>query len=160
MHRVIGEGTLGTIQNMNFRLRTGDGQGPRAYLDRQPYFQTMPRLLVHETAVHWIDTFRYLLGDVSSVYADLRRLNPAIKGEDAGLILMDHSSGAQSLFDGNRHLDHAAKNHRLTLGEATLEGTKATLSLTGDGALHLRKFNSLTGDVLPKLGRASCRERV
>ena len=47
-----------------FRLRPGDGQGPRAYLDRQPYFQTMPRLLVVETAIHWIDTFRFLMGEV------------------------------------------------------------------------------------------------
>ena len=31
----------------------GDGQGPRAYLDRQPYFQQMPRFLIHETAIHY-----------------------------------------------------------------------------------------------------------
>ena len=49
-----------------FRLRPGDGQGPRAYLDRQPYFQTMPRLLVVETAIHWIDTFRFLMGEVDA----------------------------------------------------------------------------------------------
>ncbi|MEO0763052.1 MAG: hypothetical protein AAFZ09_14815, partial [Pseudomonadota bacterium] len=60
-----------------------DGQGPDAYHARQPYFQRMPRFLVHETAVHWIDTFRYLMGEAETVYADLRRLNPAIAGEDA-----------------------------------------------------------------------------
>ncbi len=41
-------------------------------------------LLVHETGVHWIDTFRFLLGPITAVYADLRHLNPAIAGEDAG----------------------------------------------------------------------------
>ena len=25
----------------------------------------MPRLLVYETAIHWIDTFRFLMGEVS-----------------------------------------------------------------------------------------------
>ncbi len=60
------------------RLRPGDGQGPEAYLDRQPYFQTMEKFLIHETGVHWVDTFAYLFGPAQSVYAGLRRVNPAI----------------------------------------------------------------------------------
>lgn len=143
MRAVIDTGELGDVQQMTFRLRTGDGQGPDAYLDRQPYFQTMPRLLVHETAVHWIDTFRYLLGPIEAVYADLRHLNPAVVGEDAGHVLFDVAGGVRALFDGNRHLDHAAENHRLTLGEALLEGTRGTLNLSGDGALERRAFGSL-----------------
>jgi hypothetical protein len=35
--------------------------GERAYLDRQPFFRDYPRLLIHETGVHFVDTFRYLL---------------------------------------------------------------------------------------------------
>ena len=50
--RLIGKGQLGTLHSAAFRLRPGDGQGPQAYLDRQPYFQQMPRLLVYETAIH------------------------------------------------------------------------------------------------------------
>ena len=80
---------LGTPHAVAFRLRPGDGQGPRAYLDRQPYFQQMPRLLVVETAIHWIDTFRFLMGEVAAVYARLRRVNPAIAGEDAGYIVFE-----------------------------------------------------------------------
>ncbi|MEO0744941.1 MAG: Gfo/Idh/MocA family oxidoreductase, partial [Pseudomonadota bacterium] len=129
----IDAGTIGTVLNATFRLRPGDGQGPRAYLDRQPYFQQMPRFLVHETAVHWIDTFQYLFGPVGSVYADLRRINPVIAGEDAGHVVFDHDSGVRALFDGNRLLDHAADNTRRTMGEALIEGTGGTLTLTGDG---------------------------
>ena len=44
--RMIETGQLGTLHSVAFRLRPGDGQGPRAYLDRQPYFQAMPRFLV------------------------------------------------------------------------------------------------------------------
>ncbi|MGP6088970.1 Gfo/Idh/MocA family protein [Antarctobacter jejuensis] len=136
-------GEIGEVLQVTFRLRPGDGQGPRAYLDRQPYFQQMPRFLVHETAVHWIDTFRFLLGPPSAVYADLRQMNPVIAGEDAGYILFDHANGARALFDGNRLLDHAATNTRCTMGEALAEGTTGTLTLTGDGALHLRRFGAL-----------------
>lgn len=143
-------GEIGTVHQVTFRLRPGDGQGPCAYLDRQPYFQRMPRFLVHETAVHWIETFRYLLGAPTAVYADLRHLNPVIAGEDAGVILFDFASGARALFDGNRHLDHAAQNTRCTMGEALAEGTRGTITLTGDGALHLRRFGAPTAaTILP-----------
>lgn len=139
---------VGQVHQVTFRLRPGDGQGPNAYLDRQPYFQTMERFLVHETAVHWIDTFRYLLGDPLSVYADLRRVNEVIAGEDAGYIMFDHPGGVRALFDGNRALDHAADNLRRTMGEALIEGTTATLRLLGDGSVRLRAFGTSSEAIL------------
>lgn len=133
--RLIDAGQFGTLHNVSFRLRTGDGQGPNAYLDRQPYFQAMPRLLVLETAIHYIDTFRYLMGEVSAVYAKLRRLNPVIAGEDAALITFEFANGAAGLFDGNRLNDHVATNPRRTLGEMWLEGSAGVLRLDGDAQL-------------------------
>ena len=59
----IDAGRIGTSQQMTFRLRTGDGQGEHAYRDRQPYFRTMPRLLIHETAVRYVDVFRFIVGE-------------------------------------------------------------------------------------------------
>jgi predicted dehydrogenase len=140
--RLIGAGAIGTPLQVTFRLRPGDGQGPRAYLDRQPYFQKMPRFMVHETAVHWIDTFRYLLGEPTGVLARLARLNPAIGGEDAGIVLFDFEGGARGLFDGNRLADHATGNPRRTLGEMWIEGTEGTLRLDGEGRLWLRAFGA------------------
>lgn len=137
-HRLLRAGALGEPYQISFRLRPGDGQGPRAYLDRQPYFQAMERFLVHETAIHLIDTFRYLMGEVSEVTAWLKRLNPAIAGEDAGFILLDFTAGGRGLFDGNRLVDHPADNRRLTMGEMLIEGAEAVLRLDGDGRLFLR----------------------
>ncbi len=137
--RLLETGALGEPYEITFRLRPGDGQGESAYLDRQPYFQTMERFLVHETAIHLIDTFRYLMGDVSEVYARLRRLNPVIAGEDAGIILFDFAGGTRGVFDGNRLVDHAAENHRLTMGEMLIEGSDAVLRLDGNGRLFLRR---------------------
>lgn len=140
MRDAIDAGHIGEVHQLTFRLRTGDGQGPNAYLDRQPYFQEMPQLLIHETGVHWIDTFRFLLGEPNAVYADLRRMNPVIAGEDAGYVVFDFENNVRAVFDGNRLLDHAAENHRKTLGEALLEGTQGTITLAGDGSVGLRKF--------------------
>ena len=102
----------------------------------------MERFLVHETAIHFIDTFRFLLGECEGVYAELRRLNPAIAGEDAGVIVMSHRGGARSLFDGNRLSDHVAENRRLTMGELLVEGSEGSLRLDGRGRLFRRAFGS------------------
>ena len=69
MRRCLDAGLLGTPHAISVRLRPGDGQGAAAYLERQPYFQNMPRFLVHETAIHFIDAFRFLLGEVRAVTA-------------------------------------------------------------------------------------------
>ncbi len=142
MKEEINKGTLGDIHQLTFRLRTGDGQGPKAYLERQPYFQEMKKFLIHETGVHWVDTFRYLFGKPISVYADLRQMNPYIAGEDCGYFIMEFEGGKRALFDANRHLDHKAENCRTTLGECLLEGTKGTITLYGNGKLKLREFGS------------------
>ncbi len=136
--RLMEAGAIGQPYQITFRLRPGDGQGKGAYLERQPYFQTMPRFLVHETAIHWVDTFRYLMGEVRAVHAHLTRLNPAIAGEDAGIVLFDFENGTRGLFDGNRLVDHAAQNRRLTMGEMWIEGSAGVLRLDGNGRLWLR----------------------
>ncbi|MEL6750897.1 MAG: Gfo/Idh/MocA family oxidoreductase, partial [Pseudomonadota bacterium] len=140
--RLIDDGALGDIYQTTFRLRPGDGQGANAYLDRQPYFQKMPRFLVHETAVHFIDTFRFLMGEPDWVWADLRRLNPAIMGEDAGIIIFGFNNGRRAVFDGNRLVDHAATDQRRTMGEARIEGSKAVINLSGDGEVSSRKVGT------------------
>ncbi len=137
----IAAGAIGTPYQFTFRFRPGDGQGPHAYLSRQPYFQKMPRFLVHESAVHWIDTFRYLAGEIKTVTARLIRRNPAISGEDGGIIHFEFVNGQTAIFDGNRLSDHFASNPRLTLGEMFIEGSEGRLSLNGNGKISHRRLS-------------------
>ena len=129
---------IGTPYSVGFRLRPGDGRGPNAYLSRQPYFQQMERFFVHETGVHFIDTYRYLFGEVKRVYADLHRLNPHICGEDAGIILFEFETAARGVLDANRLSDHEAENTRLTMGDMLIEGAQGVLRLDGNGRLFSR----------------------
>lgn len=101
-----------------------------------PWFREARRLVDTGRlgALHNI-SFRYLMGEVEAVYARLRRLNPAIQGEDAGLITFEFSSGAAGLFDGNRLNDHVANNPRRTMGEMWLEGAEGVLRLDGNANL-------------------------
>lgn len=139
---LLNQNLVGTVLQATFRLRPGDGQGPNAYLERQPYFRDMQNFLIHETGVHYIDVFRYLFGEPDALSADLHRLNPAIKGEDAGHFIFYYNNGLRAHFDGNRLLDHSAENTRLTMGEMLIEGTHGSLALYGNGDLQHRKHGT------------------
>ncbi|MGJ8532878.1 MAG: Gfo/Idh/MocA family protein [Alphaproteobacteria bacterium] len=137
---ILADGRLGRVVQAQFRLRPGDGATDGAYLDRQPYFRDMKQFLIRETGVHWIDVFRFLFGEPLAVSADLFRTNPVIAGEDSGTFTFQMADGARIGFDGNRTLDHVAQNRRLTMGEFLIEGSQASLKLSGDGAIELRNF--------------------
>lgn len=139
IRRIVEGGSLGDIYNVAFRMRPGDGQGPAAYLDRQPYFQQMPRFLIHETGIHMIDVFRFLAGEITGVSARLRRLNPVIAGEDAGYVIFDFAGSAAGLLDGNRLADCDARNPRLTMGEFALDAERGALRLDGHGRIFVRR---------------------
>jgi predicted dehydrogenase len=137
--RLVEAGAVGDPLDISFRLRSGDGQGPDAYLSRQPYFRTMPRFLVHETIIHLIDVFRFLFGEVAGVFARLRRLNPAIVGEDAAAVLFAFADPRRNgIVDGNRLVDHPSGDPRMTNGVLLVEGTGGQLRLDGYGRLFLR----------------------
>ena len=138
IRKELDAGRLGQVYQATFRLRPGDGQGADAYLARQPYFREQPEFLVRETAVHLIDVFRYLFGEVDEVFASLERLNPVIKGEDAGLMMMRFASGIRTVIDANRLTDHAADNSRLTMGELRIEGERGELMLDGFARIFFR----------------------
>lgn len=153
VRRLLDEGVIGLPQQLTFRFRPGDGRGPEAYLERQPYFRAMDRFLVHETVVHYTDTFRYLLGEVRAVTARLRRINPAIAGEDAGIIVYEFASSAVAILDANRTLEHDAAEPRYTQGNMLLEGDLASWRLDGAARTWLRRRGEATETLHTTFGR-------
>lgn len=55
-------------------------------LSRPAAICVYPRQLIYETSIHFIDTFRYLFGEVRHVDPHVKRLNPVIRGEDAAQV--------------------------------------------------------------------------
>lgn len=136
---ILEAGTIGdTIHTIRLQMRTGDGWGDDAYLDRQPYFQKMPRLFIYETGIHYIDVFRFLMGEISSVYARLRKLNGVIAGEDCALVLFDFENGTQGILDGNRYNEPNYPDPRYTFGRTLVEGNRGSIRLYYDGKLTVQ----------------------
>lgn len=139
LRALIDGGVLGEVFSINFCMRLGDGWQEDAYLARQPYFRDYPRLLMFETGVHFVDSFRFLLGEITSVYARLRRLNPAIRGEDSGHVVFGFENGATAVLDANRYNEPDTDDEtRYTFGTLRLDGSRGHARLHTDGRLVLK----------------------
>lgn len=131
----ISNGSLGTPVTYTFRVRKRDGAGPEPYRT-QPYFREMPRLLLYETLVHHIDTARFLYGNIGSLFARLRRVNPVIQGEDQVLLVASHENGLNGIIDGNRFLDLAPESPPLGDAQFEFENGAMRVAANGDVRLH------------------------
>jgi D-apiose dehydrogenase len=136
-----------TVFSFNFRCRMGDGWGEDAYIPRQPYFREYPKLLVYETGVHFIDTFRYLGGEIARVSAWLRRLNPVIRGEDCGLLVFEFENGTLGQWDANRYNEPNYADPRYTFGEFLVECNGGSIRLYPNGRLTTQKLGQPEAEV-------------
>lgn len=126
------------IHVLHLRMRMGDGWQEDAYMNRQPYFREMKQLLMYETGVHFIDVFRYLGGEITKVYARLKRLNTNIKGEDFSWVQLDFANGGLGFIDANRYNESTTTDARLTFGAVLLEGNKGSIRLYEDGKITIQ----------------------
>jgi D-apiose dehydrogenase len=131
---IIARGDIGRPVAYTFRTRKRDGLGDQPYT-AQPYFRTMSRLLIYETLVHHIDTARYLFGEIQSVYAHKRTVNPLTAGEDQALLMLKHADDLPGIIDGHRFLNPEPDGP--AMGEALFEGDAAALRLESTGDLYI-----------------------
>lgn len=128
------------LYSIYWRMRMGDGWQPDAYLSRQPYFRTYPRLLIYETGVHLIDVVRYLTGsEVHTVQAHLSKRNQDIAGEDSGLVVLGMDNGCRATLDMSRYNESRYANPRYTFADSLrLDLNGGSLELLGDGTLWVK----------------------
>ena len=144
--RILDSGMLGSVRNLSFDWRTGDGNGPEPYA-AQPYFRQMPRLLIYESLVHILDTFRFLAGELRVTKCETRRMNPVIVGEDWAEIGIAFDTGPSGFIHGDRQTGPMPAP--VAMGSMTIEGERATLRMAGDGCLFLGKAGEAEEEKLP-----------
>ncbi|MFK0164197.1 Gfo/Idh/MocA family protein [Rhizobium sp. NPDC090279] len=116
----------------------------------QPYLAEGERFIIEDLGIHTLDIARFILGDVASLTARTRRVNPNIKGEDVATILLDHENGATSIVD----VSYASKLSKEPFPETLIEldGTKGTIRLSQGYRLEVNGADGVTvSDASPQL---------
>lgn len=130
--RLIDEGVIGRPLTYSFRHRQRDGLGDHPY-PNQPYFAQMPRLLIHETLIHPIDTARFLFGPIDSVFARTRRVNDLIVGEDRAVLSIMHETKVDGIIDGQRFNNPEPPGP--AMGDSIFEGDEGALRVLATGEI-------------------------
>jgi len=116
----------------------------------QPYLAEGERFIIEDLGIHTLDIARFILGDVTSLTARTKRVNPRIKGEDIATILLDHESGATSIVDVSYATKLATEPFPETLIE--LDGTKGTIRLSQGYRLEVNGPDGvMISDASPRL---------
>ncbi len=140
LKRLLDSEAIGQPHYAVLRHRVADGVGDSPY-PNQPYCAAMPRFLLIETMLHFVDTARFLMGELTLQASLMHRANPNIAGEDIVVLNCTTASGAICVVDGNR-VSRAEREGPVS-GDARIEGSTGTLSLHGDGSIVIRPH---TGD--------------
>jgi D-apiose dehydrogenase len=116
----------------------------------QPYLAKGKRFIIEDLGIHVLDIARCMLGDVASLTARTKQVNPVIAGEDVATILLDHESGATSMVD----CSYATKLSKEPFPETLIEldGTEGSIRLHQGYRLEINGRNGhRIADVSPPL---------
>ncbi|NKJ06570.1 Gfo/Idh/MocA family oxidoreductase [Rhizobium sp. SG741] len=142
---VLLSGTIGEPFWGRFSFRSGYD-----VFSGQPYLAEGERFIIEDLGIHTLDIARFILGDVTSLTARTKRVNPKIRGEDVATILLDHESGATSIVDVSYATRLAIEPFPETLIE--LDGPKGTIRLSQGYRLEVNGPDGMTvSDASPRL---------
>jgi predicted dehydrogenase len=112
------------------------------FASAQAYLAEMPKLILYEMGVHYLDTLRFLFGEPEKVLARLHHISPLMQGEDVQIILLFYpemtalidSSWASVPVPG---WDIPLDGREALIARLEIDGPVGTIFLSSDGALHL-----------------------
>jgi predicted dehydrogenase len=108
----------------------------------QAYMAEMPRLILYEMGVHYLDTLRFLIGEPETVTARLHHISPFMQGEDVQIILLAYPE-LTALIDSSWASvpvpvwDLPIGAREALIARLEVDGPLGTIFLGPDGSLHL-----------------------
>jgi predicted dehydrogenase len=135
MRTEIDSGTIGRPIRLRIAHRDARALRSDGYSD-QPYFRTMPRLILLEMGCHLIDTARYLIGEIQTVSATLGRFGRNSVGEDVAMLSVYFAGGCLGFLDMTWCAPADCARPGWALNETVAEGSGGTLRLLPDGSLE------------------------
>ncbi len=112
------------------------------FTSAQAYMAQMPKLILYEMGVHYLDTLRFLFGEPETVTARLHHVSPLMQGEDVQIILLSYpemtalvdSSWASVPVPG---WDIPLDGREALIARLEIDGPLGTIFLGPDGILHM-----------------------
>lgn len=147
MKEMLDRGDLGKLFYARIEERSR-ATLPQLGFGEQPYLSEMPRLVIYEMGLHYLDTARYLFGESRYISAVTKRISPYIAGEDVAIILADFDD-LTCVVDLS-WASVAEPSPELTWGHVRIEGENGTLVLDMDGVLTLYTDSKHRSWVFPK----------
>jgi predicted dehydrogenase len=130
----LDSGTIG--KPLRIRISHRDTRALRSvgFAD-QPFLVRRPQLILMEMGCHLIDTARFLLGEIATVFAQLLRAAEGHAGEDIATLSVVFVSGALGLLDMSWCAQPDVARPEWALNETVVEGTCGAIKLQTDGSL-------------------------
>lgn len=125
LRQKLDSGVIGTP----FRARIYFNSGFSVF-ENQPDLAKLTQFIIADLGVHLLDVCRFLFGEVASVYCQIQRINPAIRGEDVATLLLKMRSGLVSTVELSYASTVGYECFPQTLVE--VEGTKGSFHLQPD----------------------------
>jgi predicted dehydrogenase len=124
--KVLDEGAIGKP----FRARITMVSGFPVFIN-QPGLKEKEQFLIADMGVHILDTVRFLFGEAESLYCQLHRVHPDIRGEDVGTVLLKMRSGPTVLCEMGFPENYLERDP-FPETFAFVEGTAGSLELAQD----------------------------
>jgi predicted dehydrogenase len=110
---------------------------PKVDFGEQNFFKKMPRLVIYELGVHYLDTLRYLYGEAQSVYALTHRASPELTGEEVATVLAKFGNVNAVMDMSWASLPASTVKEWISYGPCVIEGTRGTLHLEQNGLFRI-----------------------
>ncbi|MBN1670096.1 MAG: Gfo/Idh/MocA family oxidoreductase [Kiritimatiellae bacterium] len=116
-----------------------------AFKSQQAYFAEMPHLLGYEMGPHYFDTFRFLFGEPSSLFARTHRVSPHMQGDDVLVVVLTYAAMTATIATSWASVPIPGwdtPGRKLAGWSAELleiDGTDGTLVIRADTSLDLYK---------------------
>lgn len=138
---IVDAGEIGNPFFAQVSFRTGYNVYPN-----QPYLATEERMVLFDMGTHMFDLVRFFMGEVTSLSAQIHRINPNIRGEDAAFAILRHGNGTSI---ANMHYVSAVEHDDFIHIPVRIEGDRGSLEIRRDYQLNVVSNKQLTRHHVP-----------
>lgn len=126
LKRVLDEGRIGQVFRARLRMVSGF-----PVFKNQPFLAELEEFVLTDVGVHVLDAARFLLGEAQSLYCQIHRVHPEIKGEDVATVILRTRSGATVITELG-YAENFLEDDRFPETLVFIEGNKGSIELAGN----------------------------